>query len=81
MTEKEVTLVDMKIPPELWDRIFNKKAKHMAVGVTPNWIFFSKLLAHEVPEIKEWKIVSSMRVHICILPDGVDILMVRLYDD
>ena len=72
---------EVSIPNEVWDKIVNIKHKYIERGVTPNWIFLSKYLVLESPVLLSIKIISSMRVHICNLPDGIDIMMVRLYDD
>jgi len=71
-------LVDVVLSEETLNAVYNNKAKHISMGVTPNWLFFSTEFVDKYPELKRVKTLSSMDVHICDLPKGYDMIMVRL---
>jgi hypothetical protein len=73
-------LIDVILSEETWNAIHNNKAKHISMGVTPNWLFFSTKFVSDYPELKHVKMLSGMSVHICELPEGYDMMMVRLDD-
>jgi len=74
-------LVDVVLSEETWNAIFNNKAKHISMGVTPNWLFFSTEFVDKYPELKQVKTLSGMNVHVCDLPKSYDMMMVRLEDN
>lgn len=74
-------LIDVVLSEETLNAIYNNKAKHISIRVTPNWLFFSTKFVEEYPELKNVKMLSNMDVHICDLPEGYDMMMVRLDDD
>jgi len=74
-------LLDVQLSSETWEAIFNTQAKHISMGVTPNWLFFSTEFVKKYPELKNIKMLSNMDVHICDLPKGYDMMMVRLDDE